>query len=45
MARLYLMSWEGHPNYRWYKMHKGVRYRVTCEQLGRWFTPPRPPTS
>jgi integrase len=27
------MSWEGPPNFRWYKMHKGVRYRVTCADL------------
>ena len=35
-----LMSWEGKPYYRWVKMFKGVRYRVTCEALGlgrdRW---------
>ncbi len=34
------MSWEGKPYYRWVKMFKGVRYRVTCETLGlrrdRW---------
>ncbi len=34
MARKHLMSWEGAPNYRWVKMYKGVRYRVTCEELG-----------
>lgn len=34
MARLYAMSWEGKPNYRWVKMHKGVRHRVTCDELG-----------
>lgn len=28
------MSWEGAPYFRWVKMHRGVRYRVTCEQLG-----------
>lgn len=34
MARKTLMSWEGAPNYRWVKMYKGVRYRVTCDELG-----------
>ncbi len=29
-----MMSWEGHPHFRWVKMHKGVRYRVTCADLG-----------
>jgi integrase len=28
------MSFEGAPAYRWVKMYKGVRYRVTCEELG-----------
>jgi integrase len=28
------MSWEGAPAYRWVKMFKGVRYRVTCQELG-----------
>jgi hypothetical protein len=28
------MSWEGQPNFRWVKMYKGVRYRVTCDELG-----------
>ncbi len=28
------MSWEGKPYYRWVKMFKGVRYRLTCEALG-----------
>lgn len=28
-----LMSWEGHPNYRWVKMCRGQRYRVTCDEL------------
>lgn len=27
-------GWEGPPRYRWSKMHRGVRLRVTCEQLG-----------
>jgi integrase len=27
------MSWEGSPNYRWVKMYKGTRYRVTCDEL------------
>jgi integrase len=34
MPRQKLMSYEGAPNYRWVKMYKGERYRVTCEQLG-----------
>lgn len=28
-----LMSWEGHPQYRWVKMKGGVKYRVTCAEL------------
>lgn len=28
-----LMSWEGHPQYRWVKMKDGVKYRVTCAEL------------
>jgi integrase len=28
------MSFEAAPKYRWVKMYKGVRYRVTCEELG-----------
>lgn len=39
MPRQQLMSWEGSPNFRWVKMYKGVRYRVTCQELGaRAFT-------
>ena len=34
MPRLYLMSWEGPPHNRWVKMYKGVRYRVSCQDLG-----------
>jgi len=34
MPRIYEMSWEGSPNFRWVKMHKGVRHRVSCEELG-----------
>jgi hypothetical protein len=34
MPRQYDMSYEGAPKYRWVKMHNGVRYRVTCEELG-----------
>ena len=34
MPRRYKMSWEGSPAYRWVKMYKGVRYRVTCQELG-----------
>lgn len=26
-------TWEGEPHYRWVKMYKGVRYRVTCKEL------------
>lgn len=33
MPRKYELSWEGHPHYRWVKMYRRVRYRVTCEQL------------
>src|SRR5262245_44674222 len=33
MPRRELMSWEGTPNYRWVKMYKGARYRVTCHEL------------
>jgi len=33
MPRKYEMSWEGAPNYRWCKMHKGTRYRVSCDDL------------
>ncbi len=34
MARKFLMSWEGEPYFRWVKMHKGVRYRIGCKDLG-----------
>jgi integrase len=34
MPRTYEMSYEGAPYFRWVKMHKGVRYRVSCEELG-----------
>jgi integrase len=34
MPRKCYMSWEGAPKYRWVKMHEGLRYRVSCEQLG-----------
>lgn len=33
MPRAALMSWEGAPAYRWVKMYKGVRYRVSCQEL------------
>ena len=33
MPRLILMTWEGPPNFRWSKMYKGTRYRVTCDEL------------
>jgi integrase len=28
------MSWEGEPHFRWTKMLKGDRYKVTCAELG-----------
>jgi integrase len=34
MPRKYHMSWEGPPKYRWVKMYKGVRYRISCQELG-----------
>ena len=34
MPRKRHMSYEGAPKYRWVKMHQGIRYRVTCEELG-----------
>src|SRR5262245_33919614 len=34
MPRQYHMSWEGAPRFRWVKMYKGFRYRVTCAELG-----------
>lgn len=33
MARKYLMSWQGAPQYRWRKMYRGVSYVVTCAEL------------
>ena len=33
MPRSYMMSWEGSPNYRWSKMYRGLRYRITCDEL------------
>jgi len=33
MPRKYLMTWEGDPNYRWSKMYKKTRYRVSCDEL------------
>ncbi len=27
-------TFDGPPHYRWTKMYNGVRYRITCEQLG-----------
>jgi hypothetical protein len=39
-VRKFLLSWDGKPYYRWVKMFKSLRYRVTCETLGlpkdRW---------
>src|SRR5438046_297041 len=34
------MSWEGEPYLRWVKMHKGVRYRISCADLARLFPDP-----
>lgn len=34
MPRKHLMTWEGHPHYRWRKMYKGTRYSVLCSELG-----------
>ena len=34
MGRVYEMVWEGSPNFRWTKMYRRTRYRVTCEELG-----------
>ncbi|HEX5471087.1 MAG TPA: hypothetical protein VFW73_04340 [Lacipirellulaceae bacterium] len=34
MARTALMNWEGHPYYRWVKMYRGQRYRISCDDLG-----------
>jgi integrase len=34
MARKYEMSWEGAPAFRWVKMYRGTRYRVSCQDLG-----------
>jgi integrase len=34
MPRVYEMSWEGPPAYRWVRMYRGVRYRVSCQELG-----------
>ena len=40
MPRSYLMSWEGEPHFRWVKMFRGLRYRITCSEMGlsrdRW---------
>lgn len=33
MPRSEQMSWEGKPNFRWVRMFKGIRYRVTCDEL------------
>lgn len=34
MPRKMFMSWEGEPNFRWRKMHKGERYGISCDELG-----------
>ena len=33
MPRKTIMNWEGNPAYRWVKMYKGKRYRVSCDEL------------
>ena len=33
MARQYLMGWQGAPQFRWRKTHKGKAYVVTCAEL------------
>ena len=33
MPRKFLMSWEGPPNFRWVKMYRGVRHRISCDAL------------
>ncbi len=33
MPRAHLMSWEGAPYFRWVKMRRGVRYRISCADL------------
>src|SRR5690348_126122 len=33
MPRQQLMSWETGPAFRWVKMYKGTRYRVSCDEL------------
>ena len=35
MPRKTIMNWEGNPAYRWVKMFKGKRYRVSCDELVR----------
>jgi hypothetical protein len=32
--RTFAMSWEGKPAYRWVKMFRGQRHRVSCAELG-----------
>jgi integrase len=34
MPRAFEMSWEGAPAFRWVKMYKGTRYRISCAELG-----------
>ena len=33
MPRPELMTWEGAPSFRWVKMYKGTRFKITCDQL------------
>ncbi len=33
MPAKFLMSWEGHPQYRWVKQKDGLKHRVTCIEL------------
>lgn len=34
MGKIYKMSWDGQPYFRWKKMHKGTMHRVSCDDLG-----------
>ena len=34
MPKKYQMSWEGSPAFRWVKMFKGKRHKVSCKELG-----------
>lgn len=34
MGRQFAMTWEGPPAFRWVKMYRGSRYRISCDELG-----------